>query len=106
MKSVKDYGEAETAQLQLEHAVRDVSKATLEQLQATSDLADEIQRKGVLDGDNVKIGLAQLSTFGLSNEAVRGLGQSMADLAVNQFGVTASGDQLTASANMIQKAMR
>ena len=104
-KAISDYGEAEASAKQLEHAVIDVSHATKEQLDATSALADELERKGVLDGDNIKMGLAQLSTFGLSNNAVQGLGKSLSDLAVNQFGVTASGDQLSDSANMIAKAL-
>lgn len=103
--SYKAYGEAEVAQKQLEHAVLDVSKATKEQLQQTEALADALEKKGVLDGDNIKMGLAQLSTFGLSNKAVQGLGGSLADLAVNQFGVSASGEQLSDTANMIAKAL-
>jgi len=104
-KAVKDYQEVEVANKMLEHAVIDVTHATREQLKATSDLADALERKGVLDGDNIKVGLAQLSTFGLSNDAVRKLGGSLADLAVNQFGVSASGEQLADSANMIAKAL-
>lgn len=104
-KSLDAYKGAEVAQAQLEHAVIQVTKATEEQLQATMDLADALERKGVLDGDNIKVGLAQLSTFGLSNKAVRGLGASLADLAVNQFGVNASGEQLSQTANMIAKAL-
>lgn len=105
IKSVSDYAEAEKAQKQLEHAVMNVSKATREQFEATVALADALERKGVLDGDNIKMGLAQLSTFGLSNKAVQGLGQSLSDLAVNQFGVNASGEQLADTANMIAKAL-
>lgn len=97
--------EAEKANKMLENAVLNVSKATKEQLDATSALADELERKGVLDGDNIKVGLAQLSTFGLSNDAVRGLGKSLADLAVNQFGVNASGEQLEQTANTVAKAL-
>lgn len=104
-QSVEAYRGAELAQAQLEHAVIQVTKATKEQLQATEDLADALEKKGVLDGDNIKIGLAQLSTFGLSNKAVQGLGGSLADLAVNQFGVSASGEQLSQTANMIAKAL-
>lgn len=105
LKTVSDFGEAEKASAQLRHAVMNVSHATEAQLEATSNLADELERKGVLDGDNIKMGLAQLSTFGLSNDAVRGLGGSLADLAVNQFGATASGEQLSDTANMIAKAL-
>lgn len=99
------FSEAEQASSMLSHAVRNVSKGTEEQLEATSALADELERKGVLDGDNIKMGLAQLSTFGLSNQAVQALGGSLADLAVNQFGVSASGEQLSDTANMIAKAL-
>ena len=105
VKGVKDYSEAERASAMLEHAVIGVTHATQDQLQATSALADQLEKKGVLDGDNIKMGLAQLSTFGLSNEAVRALGGSLADLAVNQYGVSASGEQLSDTANTIAKAL-
>ena len=105
MKTTSDYAEAEKSALQLKHAVMDVSGATQEQYEATKALADELERKGVLDGDNIAQGLAQLSTFGLSNQAVQALGGSLSNLAVNQFGVTASGEQLGQSANMIAKAL-
>lgn len=99
------YNEAEASAAQLVHAVRDVTHATSEELAATFQLSNELERKGVLDGDNINKGLAQLSTFGLTNKAVRGLGQSLADLAVNQFGVHATGDQMADTANMIAKAL-
>jgi len=105
MKSIKDFGDAQKAAAMLEHAVIGVSGATQDQLKATSDLADELERKGVLDGDNIKMGLAQLSTFGLSNKAVQGLGGALADLAVNQNGVNATGEQLADTANTIAKAL-
>ncbi|MDQ3158810.1 MAG: hypothetical protein M3P98_01575 [bacterium] len=105
MKGIADYAEAEKAALQLRHAVINVSRATEAQLKATEDLADALEKKGVLDGDNIKMGLAQLSTFGLSNKAVQALGGSLSDLAVNQFGVKASGEQLADTANVIAKAL-
>jgi hypothetical protein len=105
VKAMAAFQDAEASQAQLEHAVIGVTHATKAQLDATAALADQLERKGVLDGDNIKVGLAQLSTFGLSNKAVQGLGGSLADLAVNQFGVSASGEQLSQSANMIAKAL-
>lgn len=105
VKGIEAYAGAEKAQAQLEHAVMNVSKATREQLDATAALADELERKGVVDADNVKTGLAQLSTFGLSNQAVQGLGKSLADLAVNQYGASASGEQFSSTANTIAKAL-
>lgn len=103
--SVNAASEAQAAQKQLEHAVVNVSHASKEQLKQTEDLADALEKKGVLDGDNIKLGLAQLSTFGLSNKAVQKLGGSLSDLAVNQYGVSASGEQLSDTANMIAKAL-
>jgi len=101
----KEYQDAEAAQAKLVHAVVDVTGATQDQLQATMDLIDQLEIKGVLDGDVIKAGVAQLSTFGLSNKAVRGLSESLADLTVNQYGVNASSEQCEASANMMAKAL-
>lgn len=104
--AVDAFNDAQLAQAQLEHAVIGVTHATTDQLKETMALADALEKKGVLDGDNIKVGLAQLSTFGLSNKAVQALGGSLADLAVNQFGVNASGEQLSQSANMMAKALK
>jgi len=104
-KTIKDYGEAQTAAKQLEHATLSVAKGTREQLAALQDLSTELERKGVLDGDAIATGLAQLQTFGLSTDMVTKLGGSMADLAVNQFGVNAGSEQLTQTANIMAKAL-
>lgn len=105
LKAKTAYDETQVAQSMLQHAVIGVTHATQAQLQQTMALSDALEKKGVLDGDNIKVGLAQLSTFGLSNKAVQQLGGSLADLAVNQFGVSASGEQLSTTANMIAKAL-
>lgn len=104
-KSIKDYAEAEKAQKQLEHATLQVAKGTREQLEAMKALSNELERKGVLDGDAIATGLAQLQTFGLSTDMVTKLGSSMADLAVNQFGVNAGAEELTQTANIMAKAL-
>lgn len=105
IKSVIAYKGAQTAQAQLAYAVDKVSHATTKQLTETEKLIDAIERKGVIDGDALKVGVAQLSTFGLSNKAVQGLTKSLADLAVNQNGVNVSGEQAAETANMIAKAL-
>lgn len=103
--SVKQYQEAEAAQKELSNAVMNVTGGTQAQLKATNELADSLSKKGVLDDDVIRKGLAQLSTFGLTNESVQKLGKSMADLTVNQFGVKASGDQAVDAANIMAKAL-
>lgn len=104
-KTIWDFSDAEKASNQLRHAVIDVTHATEDQLKATSDLADELERKWVLDWDNIKMWQAQLSTFWLSNKAVQWLSWALADLAVNQFWASASWEQLSDTANMIAKAL-
>lgn len=104
--SVEAATEAARAHRQLEHAVIAVSKGTREQVQAVSDLSDALQRKAGIDGDALKAGVAQLSTFGLQSDTVVKLTKSLADLTVNQNGVNASADQYIGSANMIAKVLR
>lgn len=103
--SVNAYADAERAQRQLEHAVIGVSKGTKEQAEAVSTLTDALQAKAGIDGDALKMGVAQLSTFGLQSDTVVKLTKSLADLTVNQNGVNASSDQYIQSANVIAKAL-
>lgn len=105
VKSLKDYAEAEKSAKQLEHATLQVAKGSREQLKILEETASMLQKKGVLDADAIKMGQAQLMTFGISADMAKKLSGSLADLAVNQFGVNASGDQLTQTANMIAKAL-
>lgn len=105
VKAIKDYSEVEATQTKLENAVIKVSHGTMEQVDAISKLTQELERKGVVDADSVKLGAAQLSTFGLSTKMVQALIPSLADLTVNQYGVNASAEQYEASANVMAKAL-
>ena len=105
-KSVEAFIDAERASRQLEYAVVQISKGTKEQANAISDLTDVLQKKAGIDGDALKIGAAQLSTFGLQSKSVVDLTKSLADLTVNQKGVNATADDFTQSANTIAKALR
>lgn len=104
-KAIGDFQGAELAQKQLEHAVLAVSKGTKEQVEELNNLTAALEKKGVVDADNLKVGVAQLSTFGLSTKMVKDLTPALADLAVNQFGVNVSGEQMGQTANMIAKAL-
>jgi hypothetical protein len=103
--AVKNGAEAQKAQLQLEHATLNVAKASQAELKALEATAAALQKKGVLDADAIKMGQAQLMTFGLSADMANKLSGSLADLAVNQFGVNASGQDLTNTANIMAKAL-
>lgn len=104
-KGVHDYAEAERAQRQLEHAIIGVSKGTKEQVEEVNKLANAIQKKTGMDGDSIKAGVAQLSTFGLQSKSVIALTKSLADLTVNQDGVNAGAEQYISNANVIAKAL-
>jgi hypothetical protein len=105
-KSTKAYAEVERANRQLEHAVIGVSKGTKEQVKAISDASIALEKKVGLDGEALKIGAAQLSTFGLQSKSVVDLTKSLADFTVNQNGLNASSEQYIASANIMQRAMK
>lgn len=104
-KSVKAYGETERSQRQLEHAVIDVSKGTMDQVKAIEAASEALEKKAGIDADSLKMGAAQLSTFGLQSKSVVDLTKSLADFTVNQNGVNASSDQYVQSANTIAKAL-
>lgn len=105
LAAVNSYGEAERSQRQLENAVIGVSKGTKEQADAIASVSEALQEKAGIDGDALKMGAAQLSTFGLQSQSVLDLTKSLADLTVNQNGVNASSDQYVQSANTIAKAL-
>lgn len=104
--AIAAFADAERSQRQLEHAVIDVSKGTMAQAEAISNLSDALQRKTGIDGDALKMGAAQLSTFGLQSKSVVDLTKSLADLTINQNGVNASSDQYVQSANVMAKALQ
>lgn len=103
--SIKAFQEAERSTRQLEHAILDISKGTRKQVEEIDALSKSLQKKVGIDGDALKAGAAQLSTFGLQAKSVVALTKSLADLTVNQNGINASSDQYITSANVIAKAL-
>lgn len=104
--SIKAYAEVERANRQLEHAVIGVSKGTEEQVKQINSVVEALEKKAGVDADSLKMGVAQLSTFGLQTDSVIGLTKSLADFTVNQDGLNASSDQYITSANTIAKALK
>jgi hypothetical protein len=104
--SVKAYAESERSQRQLEHAIIQVSKGTKEQVKAVNEITNALQKKAGVDADALNAGVAQLSTFGLQSQSVIDLTKSLADLTINQDGVTAGADSYISSANIMAKALR
>lgn len=103
--SINAYAEVERAQRQLSNAVIGVSKGTKEQLEQINALTGALEKKAGVDADSLTMGVAQLSTFGLSTDAVLNLTKSLADLTVNQDGVNAGSEAYISNANVIAKAL-
>lgn len=105
-KAVSAFAESERAERQLDHAVRSVSKWTLEQVEAIKKQTQALQDKAWIDADSLNMWVAQLSTFWLQTKSVQDLTKSLADLTINQNWVNATADQYVSSANIMAKAMR
>ncbi|WP_417598215.1 phage tail tape measure protein [Novosphingobium aquae] len=105
IKSIHAYAEVERAQRQLNNAVINVSKGTKEQISEINTLTAALEKKAGVDADALTMGVAQLSTFGLSTSAVINLTKSLADLTVNQNGVNATSEEYISNANTIAKAL-
>lgn len=104
-KSIQAYAEVERAQRQLEHAVIAVSKGTRQQVTEIETITAALEKKSGVDADSLKMGAAQLSTFGLHSSSVVALTKSLADLTVNQSGLNATSEDYIQSANNIAKAL-
>jgi hypothetical protein len=92
------------SETRLSNMMKNVKGTTDAQVKAASDYASAIQSRGVAEDDAIKRGMAQLATFNLQADAIRTVTEGMTDLAVNQFGVAASGEQMQGIANVIGKA--
>lgn len=97
--------DAERAQRQLETAIISLSGGTKEQVASIDAYATSLEKKIGLDADALKMGTAQLGTFQLQSDSVEKLTKSVADLTINNHGLTASSDQYIQSANTIAKAL-
>ncbi len=106
MKGIQAYAEVERSQRQLEHAVIGVSKGTKQQVEEIGKLTEALEKKVGVDSDSLKVGVAQLSTFGLQSQSVIDLTKSLADFTVSQNGLNASADQYEQSANTMAKALK
>ena len=103
--SIDAYVESETAQRQLQTAIVNVSGGTMQQVAAINEVTGALQKKAGIDADALNTGAAQLATFGLQSDSVVNLTKTLADLTVNQDGVTAGAAQYEAQALNINKAL-
>lgn len=103
---INEANEAIMAETKLRNNLMATGKATEDNVQQLMEYGASMQKVGVIEADVNNVGMAQLATFGLSSDAIKTLDKGMLDLAVNQKGVSASGEDLMGYANLLGKAMQ
>ena len=103
--SVELANEQTNAEKRLQTTMSNVAGTTQEQIGSIKSYASELQRVTTI-GDEVSIsGASQLATFQLQSDTIKTLMPTLSDLAVAQYGVSVSSDQMQSMANLVGKVM-
>lgn len=97
--------ELERANTRLETLMMNVSGTTKAQVKDLIDYGDALELCTTIEGDATMAGASQLATFQLSANAIKTLLPAFQDLAVAQYGVNVSQEQMINSGNLIGKVM-
>ncbi len=89
----------------LETLMMNVKGTTLENVNAMKKYAGELQGITTIGDEATIQGASQLATFQLQSSTIKALLPSLQDLAVSQYGVSVSGDQMQSMANLMGKVM-
>lgn len=89
----------------LETLMMNVKDTTLENVDAMKKYAGELQGITTIGDEATIQGASQLATFQLQSSTIKTLLPSLQDLAVSQYGVSVSGDQMQSMANLMGKVM-
>ncbi|MCK9599691.1 MAG: hypothetical protein M0R06_11670 [Sphaerochaeta sp.] len=101
----KAYIEQERAIARLYQLTRQTTDATNEQVEALIDQANALQKVGVVGDEVIQFGQSQLATFALTTGAIAKLTPSMLDLAVAVNGVNVTQESMMNIGNLVGKAM-
>lgn len=93
------------AETRLEQLMMNVKGTTLENVDAVKKYASELQSVTTVGDEATIQGASQLATFQLQSSTIKTLLPSLQDLAVSQYGVSVSGDQMQSMANLVGKVM-
>ena len=93
------------AEARLEQLMMNVKGTTLENVDAMKKYAGELQGITTVGDEATIQGASQLATFQLQSDTIKTLLPSLQDLAVSQYGVSVSGDQMQQMANLMGKVM-
>ena len=93
------------AEARLEQLMMNVKGTTLGNVDAMKKYASELQGVTTVGDEATIQGASQLATFQLQSSTIKTLLPSLQDLAVSQYGVSVSGDQMQSMANLVGKVM-
>ena len=93
------------AEARLEQLMMNVKGTTLENVDAMKKYASELQGVTTVGDEATIQGASQLATFQLQSSTIKTLLPSLQDLAVSQYGVSVTGDQMQSMANLVGKVM-
>ncbi len=97
--------EQAAAEQRLQTTMSNVKGTTQEQIGVIKSYASELQKVTTI-GDEVSImGASQLATFQLQANTIKTLMPAVSDLAVAQYGVSVSGEQMKSMSNLVGKVM-
>lgn len=97
--------ELERANTRLETLMMNVSGTTKAQVKDLIEYGDALELCTTIEGDATMAGASQLATFQLSADTIKTLLPAFQDLAVAQYGVNVSQEQMINSGNLIGKVM-
>ncbi len=97
--------ELERANTRLETLMMNVQGTTKGQVQSVIDYADALELVTTIEGDATVAGASQLATFQLQSSTIKTLMPAFQDLAVAQYGVNVTQEQMIQSGNLIGKVM-
>lgn len=93
------------SEARLEQLMMNVKGTTLGNVDAMKKYASELQGITTVGDEATIQGASQLATFQLQSDTIKTLLPSLQDLAVSQYGVSVSGDQMQQMANLMGKVM-
>lgn len=97
--------ELERANTRLETLMMNVEGTTKAQVQELIGYADALELVTTIEGDATTSGISQLATFQLQSSTIKTLMPAFQDLAVAQYGVNVTQEQMIQSGNLIGKVM-
>lgn len=103
-ESVENAKKAEEANTRLNTIMQQIPGITAEAKQATADYCKELSQQTTIGASAQKMGASQLASFQMSADSLNKLMPGLDKLAVAQYGVNVSSDQMIQAANLLGKA--